>query len=36
MEGMMKKAVILGERKAGLVEMPMPKPKEDGCWSRFT
>jgi len=29
MEGMMRKAVILGERKAGLVEMPIPKPKED-------
>ena len=25
----MKKAVILGERKAGLVEVPVPQPKED-------
>ena len=26
---MMKKVVILGERKAGLVEVPDPQPKED-------
>lgn len=29
MEGMMKKAVILGERQADLVEMPIPRPKGD-------
>ncbi|HEX28571.1 TPA: alcohol dehydrogenase, partial [Candidatus Poribacteria bacterium] len=26
---MMKKAVILGERRAGLIEVPDPQPKED-------
>ena len=35
MEGMMRKAVILGERKAGLVEMPIPKSKADWALVRM-